>query len=184
MMIELTQPFIGIRIAEAIALYFVPYLLHFLLKNEHKIQFTKKSKSGLSFSILKNIDSSSWNFVPIHFREIFLLLRNHEQKWAKYPFYSTVRYFEQWLQPRLLWHNLEATVGFQEQATNNWNITNLVKFYRVIFTRFLTYLNSDIKGKELTSARSFHELKIYATRAKTIKATAKNRQIIMPAKVR
>ena len=36
----------------------------------------------------------------------------------------------------------------------------------------------------MTSARLNHELKMYAKPAKIISATAKNRQIIIPAKVR
>ena len=46
------------------------------------------------------------------------------------------------------------------------------------------YLKSDAKGTEVTSARVNHELKMYARRERIMRATAKNRQIIIPAKVR
>ena len=46
------------------------------------------------------------------------------------------------------------------------------------------YLNNTTKGTDVTKANWNHELKMYARPAKIINATAKNKQIIIPAKVR
>ena len=46
------------------------------------------------------------------------------------------------------------------------------------------HLKSDTKGTEVTRARLNQELKMQARPAKIMRATAKKRQIIMPAKVR
>ena len=46
------------------------------------------------------------------------------------------------------------------------------------------YLNRDTNGTDVTIARLNHELKIYAKPARSIRATAKNKQIIIPANVR
>ena len=46
------------------------------------------------------------------------------------------------------------------------------------------YLKSDTNGTEVTRAKLNQELKMYANPARSIRATAKNKQIIMPANVR
>ena len=55
--------------------------------------------------------------------------------------------------------------------------------YCVLIGEVITYLNSVTNGTEDMNARLFHVLKIYAIPARIIRATAKNKQIIMPANV-
>ena len=48
----------------------------------------------------------------------------------------------------------------------------------------MLYPNKATKGTEVTNAKLNHELKMYASPASNMSATAKNKQFITPAKVR
>ena len=62
-------------------------------------------------------------------------------------------------------------------------MADMEKFYDDLIIISL-YLNNTTKGTDVTKANWNHELKMYARPAKIINATAKNKQIIIPAKVR